>query len=201
MSSSPSPSPSPSHDDAAAGSSTASSPADGAGLIGDAGPVFDPGAAPPPAPELPAALAGGELWTVPRVKALMTAQGSLLHGAIAVDKQSSEWAYTEADLGAIAPALTRILNRYEPTRAAAAAGDELIVAVGFAGYAARSVSERRRALALARVDDDQAADDAADVGLSDDDAAAAAGVAELAAGAGEFPAPDEPPPITSPRRH
>lgn len=169
---------------AAAASSPASATGDAAGLLGDGGPVFDPDAA-DDAPELPGAddaLAGGDLWKEPRVRGLLTAKGELLHGALAVGKgESNEWRYTDADLRAIAPPLTRILNRYEPTRAAAAAGDELTVAVGFAGYAVRSWSERMAWLRLLRAEQpepepgqiavpvidvrDQAADDgAADAG-------------------------------------
>lgn len=118
-------------------------------LIGDAGPEFDPAAEPASSP-LAGALdgAGGEDWKEARVRGLLNAKGELVHGVLAVDKSSTEWRYTAADLDVIAPALTRILNRYDATRAAAAAGDELVVAVGFAGYAARSYGERRLALQL-----------------------------------------------------
>jgi hypothetical protein len=210
MSPRPSPSPSPNDEptpspDAAADSGADSSKADGAGLLGDAGPDFQQA---PPTPATPpidagAALAGGELWNVSRVKAILTAKGVLLHGALAVDKQSTEWVYTQADLQAIAPPLTRILNRYEPTRVAAGAGDEMALGIGLLGYAARSISERRRALAQLDSDEPEPVPDpisADDVderrqvdGFDDD----GAGVPRVAP---DFPAPDEAPPITSPRR-
>jgi hypothetical protein len=54
--------------------------------------------------------------------------------------------YTRDELRAIAPPLTRILNRYDATRAAAATGDELALLIGLTGYVGRSIEERRRAL-------------------------------------------------------
>lgn len=136
-------------DDLDAVSSEASSTASPTAEL-DGGPEFDPAADPAPAAPIADALAGGPSWTETRVRALLTAKGELVHGVLAVDKTSTEWCYTQGDLEAIAPSLTRILNRYDATRAAAASGDELVVAIGFAGYAARSYSERRAALALAR---------------------------------------------------
>lgn len=134
--------------DRSAASSTASPAAD---LIGDAGPAFIeperdelPG---PDAAELAAAV-GGLSWSEPRVRAILQAKGQALHGLIAVDPASDEWVYTSGDLTAIAPPLTRILNRYPATRAAAASGDELALVIGFAGYGMRSWSQRRAALQL-----------------------------------------------------
>jgi hypothetical protein len=132
------------------------------------------------------------------VRALLTAQGVLVHGALAVDKASTEWKYTEADLGAIAPPLTRILNRYEPTRAAAGAGDELALGVGLLGYAARSISERRRALAELAEPDHEPDELAADAG--DATAAYVAPEPEPEPAVPGYPPPDSTPPITSPRR-
>jgi hypothetical protein len=116
----------------------------------DAGPAFDAENRPAgdPAPE-PTMLPVPDLlpeWQEGQVRLLLTAKGSALHAVLAVDSESEEWAYTEADLEAIAPPLTNILNRYEPTRAAAGAGDELAVAIGFGGYAARSWRERMAAI-------------------------------------------------------
>ncbi|HEU4656853.1 MAG TPA: hypothetical protein VFR97_04990 [Capillimicrobium sp.] len=151
-----SPSPSPSPDDAAA-SSAASSTGSTDGLASalglDAGPAFDGGddAGPlaleePPAPEI--------RWQLSTVKGLLTAQGMATHSLIAVDKDSEEWIHTQADLNAIAPPLTNILNRYDVTRAASAAGDELALIMGLAGYATRSIRERQQALAALREEED-----------------------------------------------
>jgi hypothetical protein len=144
---SPTPSPSPSAGGSSRGSSRAS------GFSVDPGPAFDDGGRPvsaepelAPAGELHALPEPPALWEEQRVRFLLTAKGSALHALVAVDPDSGEWRYTEADLQAIAPPLTSILNRYDATRAAAAAGDELAVAIGFGGYAARSWRERRHAL-------------------------------------------------------
>jgi hypothetical protein len=121
----------------------------------DAGPTFDAGATPPPAAvplDEPHPSAKVDLWTTDRIRTVLETQGAVVHGLVAVDSESLEWLYTEADLKAIAPPLTRILNRYDVTRAAAAASDELSVAVGLAGYAARSWSERQRALKARHAD-------------------------------------------------
>lgn len=183
--------------DPSAASSAASETTDGAGLIGDAGPDFDPAAAKaePPPIDLSAAGAGGASWQESRVRALLTAKGELVHGLAAVDPDSTEWRYTQADLAAIAPALTRILNRYDATRAAAAGGDEIQLGVGFLGYGMRSWSERRRDLAQLAAeqgydDDDQAGDVAA---------AAAEPEPEPQAGA-DFPQAGDLPPIGPLRR-
>lgn len=118
----------------------------------DPGPAFDaenrPAGPPPesvlePEPEL-AALE--DVWDERRVRQLLVAKGAALHHLVAVDKQSTEWAYLPGDLDAVAPPLTAILNRYEPTRAAAHMGDEIALLVGLAGYTTRSVMERRHAI-------------------------------------------------------
>src|SRR4051794_6270037 len=113
-------------EDPSAGSSTASgrvSPA-ASHFISDAGPVFDPEAAPPgPEPEpqaelhaLPTVEPG---WEEEVVQQLLDAQGQLLHGAIGVAEQ--DWLHTSADLKAIGGPRTRSLNP-GPAAAAAAAG-------------------------------------------------------------------------------
>jgi hypothetical protein len=79
------------------------------------------------------------------VRQILAAKGLLLHHLVAIEKESTEWVYTERDLAAIAPPLTAILNRYDVTRAGAAAGDELALAIGFLGYGSRSIRERRGA--------------------------------------------------------
>lgn len=130
------------------GSSTASATS-AAAFIGDPGPAFDAeGAADLPAPEPAAAQLSPDVeWEEATIRNLLTAKGEVLHTAIAVDKDSDEWRYTTGDLHAIAPPLTRILNRYDATRAAAATGDELALIIGLVGYAGRSIAERRVAIA------------------------------------------------------
>jgi hypothetical protein len=145
-------SPSESPGDAAA-SSAASSKAPSA-FVEDPGPVFDEEAAAKWAAEQPEPVAPGleergELHALPtpllewerdRVEQLLRAQGAAAHALFGVGAQ--DWAYTQEDLEAIAPPLTNILNRYDATRAAAAAGDELALAIAFGGYASRSYFER-----------------------------------------------------------
>lgn len=141
--------PSPSPESGAAGSSPGSAPTsstDPLAFVGDVGPAFDAeGAAQQPAPETAQPEVAAE-WDEQAVRNILTAKGQVLHGLIAVDKSSDEWIYTRGDLGAIAPPLTRILNRYPITQAAAATGDELALIIGLGGYAARSIAERKIAL-------------------------------------------------------
>lgn len=181
--------------DRSAPSSTASGTPDPDGLVGDAGPPFDPsGEQPPPPVQLdPDALAGGDRWSAQRVRALLEGKGELLHQAVAVDPDSTEWRYTAADLRTIAPPLARILNRYDVTRAAAAGGDELAVAVGFAGYGMRSWSERRAALRLL-------AEDEPEPPYVSPAAAPAPADPEPAPTDDGLPPDDALPPIASPRR-
>lgn len=129
---------------APSGASSTGSPTTSA-FVADAGPAFDAASAaeqPAPRPEPGAA----DVWDESQLRSILSAKGAVLHGLLAVEKESTEWSYTDADLDAIAPPLARILNRYDATRAAAAAGDELAVAVGFGGYALRSYGERKAAL-------------------------------------------------------
>jgi hypothetical protein len=130
-------------------SSTASS--NGSEFYADAGPQFDADAppAPPVVDEPPIALA----WDVAVVEGCLTAQGQVLHTAIG--KAETEWIYTRDELKAIAPPLTRILNRYDATRAAAGTGDEIALLLGLVGYTGRSIQERRAVLAAERQDADE----------------------------------------------
>jgi hypothetical protein len=147
---SPSPSESPNGKRGAGGSSRGSSPATSA-FIADPGPDFDPkrspGPEPPPAPEeatihaLPEAPPG---WEVETVRDILTAQGQAAHAVFGVGEE--DWAYTEGDLVSISRPLTRILNRYDATRAAAGTGDEIAVVIGFGGYIGRSYAERKAVL-------------------------------------------------------
>jgi hypothetical protein len=129
-------------------SSTASST--GSAFIADPGPAFE--ASEPRAGAEPAAPAG-ELhalptpppeWEEDAVRGILTAKGQLLHVAVGVAER--DWTYTEGDLAAIAPPLTRILNRYDATRAAAGTGDEIGLIIGVGGYVTRSYRERMAAL-------------------------------------------------------
>lgn len=139
----------PSPGPAAAASSRASEPASatssGPGFIADNGPVFDPeraaAAAPPAAePEAPAPIE----WEEDTVKSILLLKGRALHAGIGVADQ--DWRYTELDLAAIAPPLTRIANRYEPVQRLAKHADPLILLFAFGGYGVRSLEERAAAL-------------------------------------------------------
>jgi hypothetical protein len=130
-----------------AGSSTGSSAAE---FLADPGPTFDeknaPAAPPPDAVEEVAAAL--EEWDEPRIREILTLQGEVTHELLRVGKDDTEtWIHTEKDLRAIAPPLTRILNRYDATRALAAAGDEALLAAAVVRYGARNFTKRRRLLA------------------------------------------------------
>lgn len=150
----PSPSPAPSQaspPSPAEGSSPDSgraSQSDTAGFIADAGPAFDPEAAAAEAPPTPPPFAAEQLleleWEEDAIKGLLGLQGRVLHAAIGVSEQ--DWTYTDLDLQAIAPPLTRICNRYEPIRQYARHADPVALATGLAAYATRSLLERRREL-------------------------------------------------------
>lgn len=142
----------PSPSSGAAASSTASSaasPPSGGPFVGDPGTAFDPRQA-PPAPELedePEEVLAIE-WEEDQVRRWLMVQGELGHALAGVG--DNDWKYTEADLVSIAGPLSRILNRYEPTRAAAAYSDPASVIFGFSMYTIRSAGERRKALAQLR---------------------------------------------------
>jgi hypothetical protein len=75
-------------------------------------------------------------------------QGNVTHAIFKVGPDDREtWKQTEEDLNAIAPPMTRLLNRYDVTRAAAAAGDEIALAAAITAYGARNYTRRRRLLA------------------------------------------------------
>ncbi|HUR85657.1 MAG TPA: hypothetical protein VMY78_09950 [Solirubrobacteraceae bacterium] len=142
-------SPSPSLNGAPA-SSPASEPAStsgGGAFVADPGPAFDPAGAPEPDPTAFAPELVDLGWEEEQVRSLLEAQGVVLHTVAAIDKDSAEWLYTATELRAIAGPLTRILNTYDVTRAAAGSADPLILMVGLSGYVTRSYSERRRLLA------------------------------------------------------
>lgn len=145
------PSPNPSGEEPSPASGTPSQAADST-FVADPGAPFDPEAAgePPelerePSPGELHALPGLEGWEQDAIEGVLTGQGALLHAIAGVGEQ--DWLYTEADLAAIAPPLTRILNRYPATRAAAGTGDELALMFGLGAYTTRSWAERRAVLA------------------------------------------------------
>lgn len=79
---------------------------------------------------------------------MLTLQGSVMHAVLRVGPEDTEtWKHTEEDLASIAPPMTRIFNRYNVTRAAAAAGDEILLGAAITRYAARNYTTRRRLLA------------------------------------------------------
>lgn len=123
--------------------------ADGFG-VEDAGPDFDPDLspeAPEPleiAPELVADAQEG--WLEQQVKDLLITQGNASNWLFRLGPDDETWKHTEDDLRAIAGPLTRILNRYDATRAAAAAGDEIALGSAVFNYAARNYTQRRRLL-------------------------------------------------------
>jgi hypothetical protein len=139
----------PSEEDSSPVSGTAS-PADAGGLIEDPGPAFDPGQVEeePEAPEDEEQLPElEEAWDVQVIKGLLETKGRTLHAVAGVAED--DWVYTEIDLAAIAPPLTRIFNRYPAIRRYAALGDPILLATAYGAYTARSVDERRTALAAA----------------------------------------------------
>jgi hypothetical protein len=151
------PTPSPTPPDAPADSSTASAPASStsrraAGLfIGDPGPAFDskqaaaePAPEPAPAPELGVVEVG---WEEDTVRSLLSAEGQVVHTLAGVD--DDDWLWLQHELDAIAPPLTRILNRYPALRAAAEAGDGMAVMIAMGGHVTRSYMTRRAELVAA----------------------------------------------------
>lgn len=83
-------------------------------------------------------------WEQAAVEQFLMGTGSGLHYMFGVAER--DWAMTKTDLERIAPALTRICNRYEPVARLAPIADPLLVAHGLVLYAWRSELERVRAL-------------------------------------------------------
>jgi hypothetical protein len=128
-------------------SQSSSAGSSAASFVADAGPDFDPRRAPEAPkveePELPV-----EEWDEQRIRELLTIQGQVTHAALRVGAQDTEtWVHTARDLDTIAPPLTRILNRYDITRAAAAAGDEILLVTAVTRYGLTNWTRRRRLLA------------------------------------------------------
>lgn len=97
----------------------------------------------PPVPPVPpepmlAVFVGEE-----QVRGFLVAQGAAVHGLVAVEADSSEWVYLESDLEAIAPPLTRIINRFPIVAATFERfGDWPALGMGALGYVGRSLEER-----------------------------------------------------------
>jgi hypothetical protein len=154
----PTPGPTPIRPQQEAGHSQPSPTGSSAGFdfVTDPGPAFDPEAG-PAEPELETIDRLEDLgWEEATIREALSTQGELLHELarwrLALDEEEAEdvWMHTDRDLRAIAPPLTRILNRYDVTRAAAVAGDEALLAAGIARYGARNVIKTRRLLAMQR---------------------------------------------------
>ncbi len=122
----------------------------GSEFFADTGPAFDPSRA-PEAPgveedELAPELLEG--WREDTVRSLLVTQGNVTHALLKVGAEDAEtWKQTEDDLHAIAPPMTRLLNRYDATRAAAAAGDEIALGAALVAYGTKNYTRRRRLLA------------------------------------------------------
>ncbi|MGI8412664.1 MAG: hypothetical protein ACR2QA_09255 [Solirubrobacteraceae bacterium] len=118
--------------------------------MADPGPAFDPQHA-PSAPEVELegelALVAAEGWQEQTIKDLLVTQGNVTNWVLRLAPDDDTWKQTEEDLRAIAGPMTRILNRYDATRAAAAAGDEIALVAAVSAYGARNYTHRRRLLA------------------------------------------------------
>lgn len=147
-SSSTSPSPS-------AGDSSAASSAEE--FLADPGPAFDPKQAPEaPALEPEDEPLVAEGWQEETIRSLLVTQGNVTHMVFNAGPEDTDtWKHTQDDLRAIAPPLTRILNRYDASRAAAAAGDEIALIAGLAAYGGRNYTKRKRLLAAQRAAEPQ----------------------------------------------
>jgi hypothetical protein len=96
-------------------------------------------------------------WTPERAGALVKGAGFMLHAAdpVAREPEAAElWRATEADVEAIGPPLSRILNRYAPARALAGVSDEAELAFGMLAYAKRNLATRGRAISAKRERDE-----------------------------------------------
>jgi hypothetical protein len=83
-------------------------------------------------------------WEEEVIASILGVKGRLLHAAVGVSVE--DWEYTDLDLQAIAPPLTRICNRYEPIARYAKYGDPVVLGTALAAYATRSLLERKAEL-------------------------------------------------------
>ena len=82
-------------------------------------------------------------WEQEQIEAFLRGTGAGVH--MLAGKAESDWLMTAEDLARIAPPLTRICNRYEPTLRLSPIADPLLVAHGMALYGWRSALEAKRA--------------------------------------------------------
>jgi hypothetical protein len=142
----PSPPPSRSGGQTRSGSSSAGSSAP-SGFVADPGPAFDARRA-PAAPEIEEPELPLEEWDEERIREFFMMGSETLHWMLRVGPEDEEtFKATERDLDAMVPPATRIANRYDAIRAAAAAGDEVLLAAALTRYGLRNYARRRRLLA------------------------------------------------------
>lgn len=138
--------------DSSESSAAASSTSEPFAFVGDTGPGFDPAGAGERAEQLRGeeeaeARAGGlDAFEIPPVdetsiRDFLRNAGDMAHSLVGVGE--SDWRATQSDLDRIAPPATRIINRYEPTRAIAQKSDEAAVIIGLGMYSWRSMLERQ----------------------------------------------------------
>ena len=155
----------------------------GAGFVADAGPQFDPEASgaemPAPPTEAEQAVEMLEAWEEEVIASLLGVKGRLLHAAAGVSEE--DWLYTDLDLQAIAPPLTRICNRYEPVRRYARFADPITLLTAFSAYATRSLLERSEELRARAAEEE-------------------GGTVPIAPAGGPPPPPAAPAPATPPRQ-
>jgi hypothetical protein len=82
------------------------------------------------------------------VRSVLLTGGDMLHALAGVGEH--DWRATQSDLDRIAPPATRILNRYQFTRAVAAKSDEAALVMGLGLYSWRSLLERQTVFAAER---------------------------------------------------
>lgn len=151
-----------------------SEPTPSSSATSDANPLgLEPDAWQPPEGPLPADTETGDVfepeppqaleWTPERAGALVRAGGFLLHTADGLTREpegSDLWRATEADVDAIAPPLSRILNRYAPARRLAGVSDEAELALGLMAYARKNLADRGRVVSAKKHRDELAAEHA-----------------------------------------
>lgn len=195
----PKPGESENEEDSSPASATGSPSSD---FIGDAGPAFDAkAAAQDPPPEPPADDVGAELesleqWEVEVISSLLATKGRVLHAGIGV--AAEDWKYTELDLAAIAPPLTRIMNRYPAIAKYAPYADPITIFTAMSAYTARSMHERRQVLAEIRAEQTEEEIEPGGEGAEAPDPTVRSVPAPPAGGPAAPPAPP-PPPAPTPR--
>lgn len=140
---------------AEARSQSSSAASSATSFVSDPGPAFDPKAA-PEAPVVEEPELELDEWDEQRIRELLTLQGEITHAFLKVGPEDTEtWKQTKRDLDTIAPPMTRILNRYDVTRAAAAAGDEILLVTAVGRYGFTNYTKRRRLLKAQQPDGPQ----------------------------------------------